>query len=70
MRDNKHFAEVLIEKTVKTTIQELYDTGLFDNYDNADEVLKHHLLVDEMNKGRRPELEELIDDSVICSFCL
>ena len=32
--------EVLIERAVKTTIQILYVKGLFDNYDNADEILK------------------------------
>ena len=28
--------EVLIQRAVKTTIQILYDKGLFDNYQNAD----------------------------------
>ena len=35
--------EVWIEKAVKTTLQTLYDKGLFDNYDNVDEVLKKYL---------------------------
>ena len=30
--------EVLIERAVKMIIQILHDKGLFDNYDNADEV--------------------------------
>ena len=39
-RDLERFNEgVLIEKAVKTTIQILYDKGLFDNYNNADEAL-------------------------------
>ena len=32
--------EVLVQRAVKTTIQILYDYGLFDNYANADKVLK------------------------------
>ena len=32
--------EVLIQRAVKTSIQTLYDQGLFENYDNANEVLK------------------------------
>ena len=32
--------ENLIQRAVKTTIQILYDKGLFDNYDNADKVLE------------------------------
>ena len=37
----KHFDnEFLIEETVKTTIQRLYDKELFDKYNNADAVLK------------------------------
>ena len=31
--------EVLIQRAVKTTFQILYDKGLFDNNNNADEVL-------------------------------
>ena len=30
--------EVIIEKAVKSTLQKLYDKGLFDNYDKADEI--------------------------------
>ena len=32
--------EILIQRAVKTTIQILYDIGLFDNYANVDEVLE------------------------------
>ena len=32
--------DLLIEIAVKTTIQILYDKGLFDNYDNGDQVKK------------------------------
>ena len=32
--------EILIQRFVKTTIQILYDKGLFDNYANAEKVLE------------------------------
>ena len=35
--------DVLIQRAVKTTIQILYDRGLFDNYQNADKVLEDFL---------------------------
>ena len=35
--------EILIQRAVKTTIQILYDKGLFDNYANADKVLEDFL---------------------------
>ena len=38
--------EDLIEGAMKTTIQKLYDKGLFSRYDNADEVLKDYLLIE------------------------
>ena len=50
--------EVLVEKAVKTTIRLLYDKGIFDNYDNVNEVLKNFPLF-EVNQRRRPDLEEL-----------
>ena len=34
----------LVQRAVKTTIQILYDKGLFDNYANADKVLEDFLL--------------------------
>ena len=36
-------AEILIQRFVKTTIQMLYDKGLFDNYAKADKVLEDFL---------------------------
>ena len=45
--------EVLIQRTVKTTIQILYDKCLFDSYDKAVKVLKDFLFT-----RRRPGLEE------------
>ena len=37
--------EILVQRAVKTTIQILYDKGLFDNFQNAEEVLKDFLFV-------------------------
>ena len=39
LEHNKQSVEgILIERAVKTTIQILYDKGLFDNYANADKI--------------------------------
>ena len=56
--------EVLIQRAVKTTIQILYDKGLFDAFPNADKVLKNFLFV----TRRRGDLEKVNDD-VIQRFC-
>ena len=41
---NKQTVEdILIQKAVKTTIQLLYDKGLFENFQNADKVLEDFL---------------------------
>ena len=50
--------DILIQKSVKSTMQLLYDKGLFDNFQNADEVLKDYLFT----TRRRPDLEEVNDD--------
>ena len=42
---------------MKTTIQILHDEGLFDNYQNADKLLKDFLFT----TRRRPYLEEVND---------
>ena len=49
--------EILVERAVKTTIQILYDKGLFDNYANADKTLEDFLFV----TRRRGDLEEVND---------
>ena len=41
--DKQSVEEILIQRAVKTTIQILYDKGLFDNYQNADKVLEDFL---------------------------
>ena len=53
--------EILIQRAVKTTIQILYDKGLFDNFQNAEEVLKDFLFT----TRRRPDLEKVNEDNVI-----
>ena len=41
---NKQSVEdILVQRAVKTTIQILYDKGLFDNFQNADNVLEDFL---------------------------
>ena len=56
--DKQNVEDVLIQRAVKTTIQILYDKGLFDNFQNAEEVLKEFLFT----TRRRPDLEKVNDD--------
>ena len=46
--------EILVQSAVKTTIQIIYDKGLFDNFQNADKSLEDFLLT----TRRRPDLSE------------
>ena len=56
---NKQSVEdILIQRAVKTTIQILYDKGLFDNYANADKVLEDFLFT----TRRGGDLEEVKDN--------
>ena len=52
--DKQAVEEIFIRRAVKTTIQVLYDRGLFDNYANADKVLEDFLFV----TRRRGDLSE------------
>ena len=52
--DKQNVEDILIQRAVKTTIQILYDRGLFDNSQNAEEVLKDFLFT----TRRRPDLED------------
>ena len=52
--DKQAVEDILIQRAVKTTIQILYDKGLFDNYANADKVLEDFLFV----TRRRGDLSE------------
>ena len=58
---NKQSVEdILVQRAVKTTIQILYDKGLFDNYANADKVLEDFLFT----TRRRGDLSEQINDNI------
>ena len=52
--NKQNVEDILIQRAVKTTIQILYDKGLFDNYANADKVLEDFLFT----TRRRPDLED------------
>ena len=52
--DKQAIEDILVQRAVKTTIQILYDKGLFDNYDNADKVLEDFLFT----TRRRGDLSE------------
>ena len=49
--NKQNLEDILIQRAVKTTIQILYDRGLFDNFQNAEEVLKDFLFI----TRRRPD---------------
>ena len=53
--DKQSVEEILIQRAVKTTIQILYDKGLFDNYDNADKVLEDFLFTTRRRGGLSEE---------------
>ena len=58
---NKQSVEnVLVEKPVKTTIQILYDKGLFDEYANSDKVLEDLLFT----TSPRDDLSEQVNDVI------
>ena len=52
--NKQNVEDILIQRAVKTTIQILYDKGLFDNYVNADRVLEDFLFT----TRRREDLSE------------
>ena len=52
--------EIVVQKAVKTTIQILYDKGLFDNYANAEKVLEDFLFT----TRRRDGLSEKVNDNI------
>ena len=55
--NKQNVEDILIQRAVKTTIQILYDRGLFDNFQNAEEVLKDFLFT----TRRRRDLEKVND---------
>ena len=58
--DKQSVEEILIQRAVKTTIQILYDKGLFDDFQNADKVLEDFLFV----TRRRGDLSKQINDNI------
>ena len=58
--NKQNVEDILIQRAVKTTIQILYDKGLFDNYANADKVLEDFLFT----TRRRGDLSEEVNDVV------
>ena len=50
--------EILVQRAVKTTIQILYDKGLFDTFQNADKVLEDFLFT----TRHRHDLSEQVND--------
>ena len=59
--NKQNVEDILILRPVKTTIQILYDRGLFDNFQNAEEVLKDFLFT----TRRRPHLVKVNDNDDI-----
>ena len=55
--NEQNVEDILIQRAVETTIQILYDKGLFDNFQNADKVLEDFLFT----TRRRGVLEEVND---------
>ena len=62
--NKQNVEDILIQRAVKTTIQILYDKGLFDNFQNADKVLEDFLFT----TRRRGDLSEQINDTGIQGF--
>ena len=52
--DKQSLEGISFQRAVRTTIQILYDKGLFDNIQNADKVLEDFLIT----RKRRGDLEE------------
>ena len=50
--NKQNVEDILIQRAVKTSIQILYDKGLFDKFQNADKVLEDSLFT----TRRRPDL--------------
>ena len=57
--NKQNVEDILIQRAVKTTIQILYDKGLFDNYANADKVLEDFLFT----TRRRGDLSDQINET-------
>ena len=49
--NKQNIEDILIQRAVKTTIQILYDKGIFDNFQNADKVLEDFLFTTRRRGG-------------------
>ena len=58
--NKQNVEDILIQRAVKTTIQILYDKGLFGIYANADKVLEDFLFT----TRRRGDLSEQVNDGI------
>ena len=58
--DKQSREETLIQRAVKTTMQILYDKGLFDKYATADRVLEDFLFT----TRRKSDLSEQVNDDI------
>ena len=58
--NKQNVEDILIQRGVKTTIQILYDKGLFDNYANADKVLEDF----SYTTRRKGDLSEQLNDII------
>ena len=58
--NKQNVEDILIQRAVKTTIQLLYDKGLFGNKASADKVLEDFLCT----TRRREDLSEQVNDNV------
>ena len=56
--NKQNVEETLVQRAVKTTIQILYDKGLFDNYANADKVLEEFLFTTRRRDGSSEEVKD------------
>ena len=58
--NKRNVEDFLIQRAVKTTMQILYDKGVFDNFQNADKVLEELLFT----TRRREDLSEQVSDEI------
>ena len=59
--NKQNIEDILIQRAVETTIQVLYDKGLFDNFQNADKFLEDFLFT----TRRRGDLSEQVNENEI-----
>ena len=56
--NKQNVEDTLIQRAVKTTIQILYEKGLFDNYANADKVLEDFLFTTRRGEDLSEQVNE------------